>query len=128
MFLHGPTESNSVEKPLLTFLSKKSAILDFISAKFFMGYSCVSPYILFYRAYAWSIYFALFLSCVNIAKLLIFKMAARPPFRKCLLPKVNQVIGRYSCAYLPNKKKTVLLETFFLKRANEHFFYSGHSN
>ena len=26
----------------------KSAILDFISAKFSMGYPCVSPYILFY--------------------------------------------------------------------------------
>ena len=27
---------------------RHSAILDFISAKFIMGYPCVSPYILFY--------------------------------------------------------------------------------
>ena len=27
---------------------RKSAILDFISAKYFMGYPCVSPYILLY--------------------------------------------------------------------------------
>ena len=30
--------------------------------------------------YAWSSYFALILSCVNITKLLKFKMAARQPF------------------------------------------------
>ena len=27
---------------------RQSAILDYISAKFIMGYPCVSPYILFY--------------------------------------------------------------------------------
>ena len=27
---------------------RQSSILDFISAKFIMGYPCVSPYILFY--------------------------------------------------------------------------------
>ena len=27
---------------------RQSAILDFISAKFLMGYPCASPYILFY--------------------------------------------------------------------------------
>ena len=27
---------------------RQSAILDFISAKFVMGYACMSPYILFY--------------------------------------------------------------------------------
>ena len=43
--------------------------------------------------YARSNYFALFLSSVNIAKLIKFKMAARPLFQNCLLPKVNQVIG-----------------------------------
>ena len=28
---------------------RQSAILDFISAKFVMGYPCASPYILFYK-------------------------------------------------------------------------------
>ena len=70
----------------------QSAILDFISAKFIMGYPCLSHYILFYVLYAWSSYSALLLSCVNITKLLKFKMAARQSFYNCLLPKVNQVI------------------------------------
>ena len=43
--------------------------------------------------YTLSSYFALFFSCVKIEKLLKFKMAARSPFQKCLLPKVYQVIG-----------------------------------
>ena len=42
--------------------------------------------------YAWSSYFALILSCVDITKILKFKMAARQPFKNCLLPKVIQVI------------------------------------
>ena len=69
---------------------RNSAILNFISAKFFMGYPCVSPYILSYLhvpAILW------FLSCLRIAKLLKFKMAARPLFRNCLFLKANQVIG-----------------------------------
>ena len=52
---------------------RQSAILDFISAKFVMGYPCVSPYIL-------SSYFPLISSCINITKLLKFNMAARQPF------------------------------------------------
>ena len=43
--------------------------------------------------YAWSSYLALLLSYVNITKLLKFKIAAKQPFKNCLLPKVNQVIG-----------------------------------
>ena len=92
----------------------QSAILDLISAKFVIGYLCVSPYILFYK-HGPSSYFALFLRCVNITKLLKFKMAARPPFLNCLLPKVNQVIGWHSCACLPNK----IAGNIFLKRANK---------
>ena len=50
-----------------------------------MGYPCLSHYILFYVLYAWSSYSALILSCVNITKLLKFKMAARQSFYNCLL-------------------------------------------
>ena len=52
----------------------QSANLDFISVKFAMGYPCVRPYILFY------ISFALFLSYLNITKLLTIKMAAKLSF------------------------------------------------
>ena len=52
---------------------RQSAILDFISAKFVLGYPCASPYIL-------SSYFPLISSCINITKLLKFNMAARQPF------------------------------------------------
>ena len=55
--------------------------------------------------YAWSSYFALILSCLNIKKLLKFKMTARQPFLNYLLPKVYQVIDWHCCPYLPNKKK-----------------------
>ena len=51
------------------------AILDFISAKFVMGYPCVSPYILFHMLGS-----ALFLSYINITKLIKFKMATKRPF------------------------------------------------
>ena len=54
---------------------RKSAILDFISAKFVIGYACVSPYILFFIHGQ-----ALFLSFVNITKLLKCKMAAKRPY------------------------------------------------
>ena len=40
---------------------------------------------LYFVLYAWSSYFALILSCVNIKKLL--KMAARPTFIKLFAPK-----------------------------------------
>ena len=56
----------------------QSAILDFISAKFITGYPYES---LHFVPYAWSNYFALILSCVNITKLLKLKMAARQPFQ-----------------------------------------------
>ena len=51
------------------------AILDFISAKFVMGYPCVRHYFLFYIHGP-----ATFLSYVSITKLLKFKMAAEQPF------------------------------------------------
>ena len=62
----------------------------FYFCKLYHGlYLCES---LHFVLYAWSSYFALISSCVNITKLLEFKMAARPPFLNCLLRKVNQVI------------------------------------
>ena len=48
---------------------RKLAIMDFISAKFVMGYPCVSLHI-----------FALFLSYVSSTSFLKFKMAAKRPF------------------------------------------------
>ena len=54
-----------------------AAILDFISAKFVMGYHCVRPTILFY-IYGPAILH--FLTHLNITKLLKFKMAAKRPF------------------------------------------------
>ena len=48
---------------------------------------------LHFGIYAWSSYFDLFLSCLNITNSLKFKMATRPPFLNCMLPKVIQVIG-----------------------------------
>ena len=66
------------------------AIFYFIFAKFGMCYPCVRPHIVLY---AWSSFFALFLSYVNITKFLKFKMTAKRPFQNRLLPKVIQVIG-----------------------------------
>ena len=56
----------------------KAAILDFIRAKFVMGYLCVRPYIFLdiHRRYS---YFPFF-SYVNITKLLKLKKAAKRPF------------------------------------------------
>ena len=67
-----------------------AAILDFISAKFVMGYPCVRPYILFCIHGTAILHFFEFR---KYHKLLKFKMAAKRPFRNCSLPKVNQVIG-----------------------------------
>ena len=58
---------------------RQLAILDFIFAKFVMGYPCVSPHILFYM-HGPASFFALFLSYANITKFLKFKMAAKRPF------------------------------------------------
>ena len=63
-------------------------ILDFISAKFGMGYPCVRPY----NTFCFIIMVQLFYF-VNITKLLKFKIAGKQPFCNCLLLKVNQVIG-----------------------------------
>ena len=52
--------------------------MNFISAKFVIGYPCVSPHILFYMH--GPAFFALFLRYVNITKFLKFKMAAKRPF------------------------------------------------
>ena len=69
---------------------RQSAILGFISAKFsYVIYLCES---LHFVQYAWSSYFALILRCLNITKLLKFKMTARSPFQNCLLPKGYQLI------------------------------------
>ena len=51
-----------------------AAILDFISAKFYMGYPCET---LHFVLNAWSSYFAIFLCYVNIIKILKFKMAGK---------------------------------------------------
>ena len=50
-------------------------MLDFISAKFVMGYPCVRPYILFYIHGPAILHF--FVKKVNITKSLKFKMAAK---------------------------------------------------
>ena len=53
---------------------RQLAILDFISAKFVMGYPCMSPHILFYmHGPACCFVFVL-------RKLLKFQMAAKRPF------------------------------------------------
>ena len=54
-----------------------AALLDFISARFVMGYSCVRHYILFY-IHGPAI--LLFFSYIKITQLLKFKMATRRPF------------------------------------------------
>ena len=58
---------------------KKGALLDFFSAKFVMGYPCVSPHILFYIQGPAFLLVA-FLSYVNITKFIKFKMTAKRPF------------------------------------------------
>ena len=65
-------------------------------------------------------------SYVNVTKLLKINVAAKRPFCNFLLPNVHQVIGWHSWVYLPNQKRPN--GNIFLKRANEHFFVSGHSN
>ena len=81
-----------------------AAILNFISAKFVMGYSCVRHYIFFI--------FMVQLFCnssyANITKLLKLKMAY-------IAEHICQIERRCD-------------GNFFLKHANEHFFVSGHSN
>ena len=47
-------------------MRNKKFKVDFIWARFVMGYPCVRHFVL----YSWSRYFALFLSNVNITKLL----------------------------------------------------------
>ena len=75
--------------------NEKKQIKMTVSRPFFIlflqNYITLSPYILF-SMHAWSSYFALILSSVNITKFLKFKIAARPPFLNCLLPRGNQVI------------------------------------
>ena len=80
-----------MRKKQLKMTASHLAILDFISAKFVMGYSCVIPHILFYMH--GPAFLLWFLSYVNITKFLKFKMASKRPFYNRLLPKVNQVIG-----------------------------------
>ena len=54
----------------------------FYFCKIFHGLSlCESLHLILY---AWFSYFALFLSYVDITKLLKFKMAAKKPFQNCL--------------------------------------------
>ena len=55
-----------------------AASLDLISAKFVMGYPCVTHYILFYIHGTAILHF--FISYLNITKLLKFKMAAKRTF------------------------------------------------
>ena len=61
--------------------------------------------------FARSSYFALILSCVNIIKLLKFKIAAGKPFKISCSQKVNQVIDWNCCPYLP-KEKEICWELF----------------
>ena len=57
--------------------ARLAAILDFISAKFVMGYHCVSPSILFYIHSPAILHF---FESPKYHKLLKFKMAAKRPF------------------------------------------------
>ena len=100
-----------------------AAILDFISAKFVIGYHCVWPSILFYIHGPAILHF---LSLLNITKLLKFKMAAtRPFFNFCSQKGIRSLadIAENICQI-----KIISDWNCFLKRANEHFFVSGHSN
>ena len=77
-----------------------SRLFGFYFCKIYHGLSLCES--LHFVLYAWSSYFALILNCVNVTKLLKFKKAARQLFLNCLLQKVNQVIDRHCCPYLPN--------------------------
>ena len=90
----------------------KLATLDFISARFVMGYPCVRHFGL----YSWSRYFALFLSYVNITKLLKFSMAGLMGWLSDIAEHLNYQIERKFDG------------NFFMKRANEHFVVSGRCN
>ena len=83
--VHRSAISKKMRKKKLN--GRLAAILDFISAKFIMGYPCVRPYILFYIH---GLAILHFFSYLNIKKILKLKKRS---FFNFLLPKVNQVIG-----------------------------------
>ena len=99
------------------------AILNFISAKFVMGCHCVRPSISFY-IHGPAI--CIFLSHLNITKLLKFKMAVKRPFLNFCSQKGIRSLAGIAEHICQIKRRSD--ETCFLKRVNEHFFVSGHSN
>ena len=99
---------------------RQSAISNFISVKFFMVVLCES---LHFVLYAWCSYFALFLSYLNITKLLRllnshFKIVCSQKLIRSLAD-----IAVHICQI-----KRISAGNFFLERANEYFFVHGPSN
>ena len=94
------------------------AILDFIGAKFAIGYHCVRPSILFYIHGL----FCIFLSHLNITKLLKFKMAAKRPFFNFCSQKGIRTLADIAEHISQIKRRSD--GNCFLK----HFFVSGHNN
>ena len=95
--------------------SRLTAILDFISAKFVIGYPCVRPYILFY------IYGPAILLFFELRKYHKIIQIQNGRYQK--LTRSLADIAEHICQI---KKR--FDRKFFLKRANEHFLVSGHSN
>ena len=103
---------------------RQSAILNCISAKFFMVVLCES---LHFVLYAWCSYFALFLSYINITKLLKFIMAAiNGHFKIVCSQKLIRSLADIDVHICQIKR--ISAGIFFLKRANEYFFVSSPSN
>ena len=103
----------------------QSAILNFISAKFVMVVLCES---LHFVLYAWCSYFALFLSYVNITKLLKFflKWPLNGHFKIVWSQKLFRSLADIAVHICQIKRRSA--GNVFLKRANEYFFVSGPSN
>ena len=97
--------------------------MDFISAKFVIGYHCVRPSILFYIH---GLAICIFLGHLNITKIPKFKMAAKRPFFYVCSQKGIRTLADIAEHFSQIKRRSD--GNCFLKRANEHFFVSGHNN
>ena len=99
------------------------AILDFISAKFVMGYHCVRPSILFYIHGPANLHFFVSLKYHKITQI---KNAAKQPFLNFCSQKGIRSLADIAEHICQIKRRSD--GNCFLKRVNEHFFVSGHSN
>ena len=96
--------------------------MDFVTAKFVMGYHCVRPSILFYFHGPAILHFfrifSHFLSHLNIKKLLKFKKAAKRPFFNFCPQKGIRSLADKAEHIRQIKRRSD--GNCFLKRVNEH--------